>query len=51
MPLPKEILERMHTTKLMPGRIAFALGLGVGDGGTLVTLVVAWRIAERKGWM
>ncbi len=41
----------LHTTNLVYGQIAFWAGLGAGDGGTLFTLVYAWRTAERRGWI
>ncbi len=41
----------LHTTSTFYGEIAFWAGLGIGDGGTLVTLLGAWRTAERKGWV
>jgi len=41
----------VHTTDLLYGQVAFWAGLAVGDGGTLLTLVLAWREAERKGWI
>jgi hypothetical protein len=40
-----------HTTSLYYGTLAFWTGLGIGDGGTLFTLVAAWRIGLRKGWL
>ena len=40
-----------HTTSLYYGTLAFWTGLGVGDGGTLFTLVAAWRTGMRKGWL
>lgn len=41
----------LHTTDLLYGQVAFWAGLGVGDGGTLITLVLAWLKADRKGWI
>jgi hypothetical protein len=41
----------MHTTSLYYGTLAFWSGLGIADGGTLFTLVAAWRIGMRKGWL
>ena len=38
-----------HTTNSYYGHIAFWLGLGVGNGGVLFTLVGAWRKAEARG--
>ena len=40
-----------HTTDLLYGQVAFWAGLGIGDGGTLLTLIQAWLEAERKGWI
>jgi len=41
----------LHTTNLLQGQVAFWAGLGIGDGGTLLTLVQAWLESERKGWI
>ena len=41
----------LHTTNPLYGPVAFWAGLGIGDGGTLLTLVHAWLAAERKGWI
>lgn len=38
-----------HTTNVYYGRISFWLGLAVGNGGVLFTLVAAWRAAELRG--
>jgi hypothetical protein len=38
-----------HTTDVGYGRIAFFGGLVVGNGGILVTLIVAYARAERRG--
>ncbi len=40
----------LHTTNLMYGQVAFWAGLGIGDGGTLFTLIHAWLESERRGW-
>jgi hypothetical protein len=40
-----------HTTDAFHSEVVFWAGLGIGDGGTLFTLVSAWRKAERKGWL
>lgn len=41
----------MHTTAPFYGRLAFWAGLGIGDGAPLLTVVRAWRVAERRGWI
>jgi hypothetical protein len=40
----------LHTTSPFYGRIAFWAGLGIGNGGALLTLVRAGRTAARRGW-
>ena len=41
----------LHTTDAFYGELAFWAGLGIGDGGTLLTLVSGWHTAERKEWV
>src|SRR5437868_6068679 len=38
-----------HPTHAVLGHIAFWLGLAVGNGGFLFTLIAAWRAAEARG--
>jgi hypothetical protein len=38
-----------HTTDEGYGRAAFYLGLGLGNGGIVFTLLAAWRRGERRG--
>jgi hypothetical protein len=38
-----------HTTDEGYGRAAFFLGLGVGNGGIVFTLLALWRRGERRG--
>ncbi len=40
-----------HTTSSLQGQIAFWAGLAIGDGATLLTIVLAWARAARKGWI
>ena len=38
-----------HTTDYQRGLVAYWLGLGVGNGGVLFSLVAYWRGAEDRG--
>ena len=38
-----------HTSVLLHGKIAFYLGLGMGNGGVIFTLLAAYRRGEKRG--
>ena len=43
------ILWSAHTTNMLYGRMAFAAGVGIGNGGVIFTLLAVWRRGERRG--
>ncbi|HEU4642544.1 MAG TPA: hypothetical protein VFS44_08825 [Gemmatimonadaceae bacterium] len=43
------ILWSVHTTDPTAGRVAFYGGMGLGNGGILLSLLAAYRRGERRG--